>query len=522
MLRVRKIVSLLLATIAVPLSTFCSTLSQDDIMFSATCHNLSNILPKIRTAGNVVFDDEANEFLDYAIDFLSNNECGLSLNDPIGMYLFHDKDDDNDVERSFSALCVAKISNREIVDGPLSSQFFTKTINEWVIFSDDEHAVENDKLNAYIIRDIKAQPSHDFLVKIYKKFVAEMLSELEHATPMMAEMSEEQHSMLLQAVQSAKSQINDVKDIYIAADFKDDELAIQSIISTQKGTKTNSLFSNLSHKKFSFFLPTVDDDTIYSGQECLPNDTTIWDILNVHNKNTTSEFDQHLAKYRQFLSKIGKSLNHTSLNENGLLITSSGETYAYLIPDRDCIKRFKTRLDTIASKNATDNQPSQWTMLHSKNSTDDGMSNWVACNNNVILLFSGNNGRDALSKWISSAEKWHSTATNGVVFTGNIDLSYFARNPYLEKIGITQEMFNDCLMEINVICQCTGNGTMRTNIAIPYDTMHNIYIVMADIAAQYSDDSIDDDCEDLSKNDFDNQDEEYHDEDDCNDSGNNN
>lgn len=185
----RKIVSLLLVTIAVPLSTFCSTLSQDDIMFSATCHNLSNILPKIRTAGNVVFDDEANEFLDYVIDFLSNNECGLSLNDPIGMYLFHDKDDDNDVERSFSALCVAKISDREIVDGPLSSQFFTKTINEWVIFSDDEQILSNDDLSTYIISDITTRPSNDLAINVYKKYAKELLSAIESEMSLPSELS---------------------------------------------------------------------------------------------------------------------------------------------------------------------------------------------------------------------------------------------------------------------------------------------------------------------------------------------
>lgn len=522
MLRMRKIVSLLLATIAVPLSTFCSTLSQDDIMFSATCHNLSNILPKIRTAGNVVFDDEANEFLDYVFDFLSNNECGLSLNDPIGMYLFHDKDDDNDVERSFSALCVAKISDREIVDGPLSSQFFTKTINEWVIFSDDEHAVENDKLNAYIIRDIKAQPSHDFLIKIYKNFIKKYWSEIKKAIPMMSEMPEEQRSIILNTIKSAEPQINDGKGIYIAADFKDDGLVIQSIISTKKGTKTNALVSNLSHRKFAFFLPTIDDDIMYAGQECLPNDKTIWELSNTCDKNIQNEFYQYWLRHCQFLSKIGKSLNYPPLKEDGLIITSSGETYAYLIPDHDCIKSFKARLETIAGRNSTNNSSSQWTMAHSKSTTDDGMSNWIACNNDVILLFIGNNGKEALSKWMSSAEKWQSTAQKGVVFAGDFELSYLVQNPYFEEIGITREIFNDCSTIVNVIWQCTGDGTMRANITIPYDTMHNIYIVMTDIAAQYSDDSIDDDCEDLSKDDFDNQDEEYNDEDDCNDSGNNN
>ena len=223
MFRMRKFVYLLLATIILPVSTFCSPLSQDDIMLSATCHNLSNVLPKIRTAGNIIFDDAGKEFIEYVIDFLSHNQSGLSINDPIGMYLLNEQDDpDDDDAPTFTALCIAKISDREIVDGPLSSQFFTKIINEWVIFSDDEHAVENDKLNAYIIRDIKSQPSHDFLIKIYKNFVDGMLAELEKATPMIAELPEQQRISILNDIKSHKTKINDCKDIYIAADFKDD------------------------------------------------------------------------------------------------------------------------------------------------------------------------------------------------------------------------------------------------------------------------------------------------------------
>ena len=505
MFRMRKFVYLLLATIILPVSTFCSPLSQDDIMLSATCHNLSNVLPKIRTAGNIIFDDAGKEFIEYVIDFLSHNQSGLSINDPIGMYLLNEQDNpDDDDAPTFTALCVAKISDREIVDGPLSSQFFTKIINEWVIFSDDEHAVENDKLNAYIIRDIKSQPSHDFLIKIYKNFVDGMLAELEKATPMLSELPEQQRLSILNDIKSHKTKINDYKDIYIAADFKDDGLAIQSIIQTQKGTTTNALVSSLSHRKFAFFLPTIDDDIMYAGQECLPNDKTIWELSNTCDQSIDNDFYQYWLRHCQFLSKLGKSLNYPPVHEDGLIITSSGETFAYLIPDHDCIKSFKARLETIAGKNSTNDPSSQWTMVHSKITTDDGMSNWIACNNDVILLFTGNNGKDVLSEWISSAEKWQSNAQKGIVFAGDFELSQCAKNPYFEEIGITQEILNECQMPINVIGQCTGDGTIRANITIPYDTIHNMYIITSEIAAQYDDDTVDTADYDDSSDDDDN------------------
>ena len=80
-----------------------------------------------------------------------------------------------------------------------------------------------------------------------------MLAELEKATQMLSELPEQQRLSILNDIKSHKTKINDCKDIYIAADFKDDGLAIQSIIPTQKGTTTNALVSNLSHRKFAFF-----------------------------------------------------------------------------------------------------------------------------------------------------------------------------------------------------------------------------------------------------------------------------
>lgn len=484
MLRMRKIVSLLLATIAVPLSTFCSTLSQDDIMFSATCHNLSNILPKIRTAGNVVFDDEANEFLDYVIDFLSNNECGLSLNDPIGMYLFHDKDDDNDVERSFSALCVAKISDREIVDGPLSSQFFTKTINEWVIFSDDEQILSNDDLSTYIISDITTRPPNDLVINVYKKYAKELLSAIESEMSLPSELSEEQQAIINNTIQSAQTQLNDSEKIYITIDMKENELSTQFVTTAKPGTSLHDLFSNFSRKQLTLCFPPINEASEFAVQECCDNDTSLWDMLSICNDIPLNNDTTNTANHDQpLLVTIGTILGRPSLKEWGMLVTSHEEQYGYLLLEHDCSNTLKSTLHTMPEWEVVDDVSTQWTILHNKQMMANNMSDWIAYHDNIILFFTGTNYENPLSQWICLCEEGCTPGEQGTCTSLQMNLPHGTYDQ-LNQSDRLQAQCNNGNLIINSIVQYTKNGMMYIHTNIPFETLHSVYGILSTMMEQ--------------------------------------
>lgn len=483
MLRIRKFVSILLATIVAPLSTFCSTISQDDLMLSITCSDLRDLSPRIQYACDSIIEGEEKDIIHQTLDFISHNQNGLSLIDPMGMY-FLCSDDVDDMQQEI-VLGIAKITKDTIIDALLSSHFFSKTINGWTLFSNDEQILSNNELTTYIINDITTQQTNDFVINVYKKYAKRLLSAIESEMSLSSELSDEQQAIINNTIQSVQTQLNDSEKIYITIDIKENELSTQLVTTAKPDTPLNDMFLDFSHKQLTLCFPPINETSAFVVQSCYNNDTSLWDMLSICNEMPLDNDTTNATNYDQpLLVILGNILDRPSLKEWGILATSSEEQYGYLLLDHDCSNILKSTLSDMAGFEIIDGISTQWTILHNQQMTTNNMSDWIAYHDNIILFLTGKNCENLLQQWICLCEKGCAPGERGTCTYLQINPSFSINNNLIQTSPLSATCNNHSTIDIVVQHTKDDISSMHVCTDVSFETLHKMYETISSMIEQ--------------------------------------